>query len=165
VRGRSIAIVLTVVAAAAGCSSAGADRLAHRTDLVTRTSLGGIHLRDSQATVERLYGHGRKLHRHGERVFHYPAGLTVGYDTAVMGSPVAIVEATSPRFHTASGARLGASLRAVKAMGHMDCGLVSRRTAYSARQVGCLTHPYGPGLEIDLAGGKVVYFALVQRTN
>jgi hypothetical protein len=132
---------------------------------VTRTSLGGIHLQDSQATVERLYGHGRNLHQHGERAFHYPAGLTVYYDTAVKGSPVAIVEATSARFHTASGARIGGSLHAVRSLGHMDCGLVSRKTAYSARKVDCLTHAHGPGLVFDLVGGKVVYLALVLRTT
>ncbi len=157
--------MLAAVVAAAACSGTGADQPAHPTDLVTRTSLGGIHLQDSQAAVERLYGHGRRLHRHGERAFHYPAGLTVYYDTTGKGSRVAIVEATSSRFHTASGARLGASLRAVKAIGHMDCGLASEATAYSARQVGCLTHAYGPGLAIDLVGGKVVQLALVQRTN
>ena len=158
-------MALAAVVAAAACSGSRADQRPHRTDLVTRASLGGIHLGDSQATVERLYGHGRRLHRHEERVFHYPVGLTVGYDTDVKGSPVAIVEATSSRFHTASGARLGASLRAVKAIGHMDCALVSRKTAFSARRVGCLTHAYGPGLEIDLVGGKVVHLLLVQRTN
>ena len=164
-RGRRIALALAAVVAAAGCSGTGADRRAQATDLVTRTSLGGIHLQDSQATVERLYGHGRKLHRHGERVFHYPAGLTVYYDTAVKGSPVAMVRATSPRFHTASGARLGAPLRTVRAMGDVDCDLVSTATAYSVRRVSCLTHAHGPGLAFDLVGGKVVYLALVWRTN
>jgi hypothetical protein len=151
--------------AVTACTHSGGDQRPHATDLVTRTSLGGIHLGDSQREVERLYGHGRRLHRHGERVFHYPAGLTVYYDTAGKGPRVAVVEATSSRFHTASGAGLGASLRAVKAMGHMDCGSASEATAYSARRVECLTHAYGPGLAIDLAGGKVVHLALVQRTN
>lgn len=75
------------------------------------------------------------------------------------GSPVAIVEATSSRFHTASGARLGSSLRAVRALGHMDCG------PPSAGKVECLTQAYGPGLLFDLVGGKVVRLALVQRSN
>lgn len=158
-------MVLVAVIGVAACSLTGADQRTHPTDLVTRTSLGGIHLQDSQATVERLYGHGRNLHRHGERAYHYPAGLTVYYDTAVTGSPVAMVEATSPRFHTASGARIGGSLRAVRALGHMDCGLVSKATAFSIRKVECSTHAYGPGLMFDLVGGKVVFLALVQRTN
>jgi hypothetical protein len=88
VRGRSIALVPAAAVAAAGCSGTGADRRPQPTDLVTRTSLGGIHLQDSQAAVERLYGHGRNLHRHGERVFHYPAGLTVYYDVARMPSVI-----------------------------------------------------------------------------
>jgi hypothetical protein len=159
VRGRSIALVLATVVGAAGCSGTGADRRPQPTDLVTRTSLGGIHLQDSQAAVERLYGHGRNLHRHGERVFHYPAGLTVYFGPAVKGSPVVIVEATSSRFHTASGARIGSSLRAVRALGHMDCS-----PAAGARTE-CLTRAYGPGLLFDLVDGKVVRLALVLRTN
>jgi hypothetical protein len=158
-------MVLAAVVAAAACSGRGTAQRQGPTYLVTRTTLGGIHLRDSQATVERLYGHGRNLHRHGERVFHYPAGLTVYYDTAVKGSRVVLVEATSSRFHTASGARIGTSLSAVRALGHMDCGLVSRPTAYSSRKVSCLTQAHGPGLVFDLVGGKVVDLALVLRTN
>lgn len=151
--------MLATVAAAAGCSGTGADRRPQPTDLVTRTSLGGIHLQDSRATVERLYGHGRNLGRHGARAFHYRAGLTVYYDTEGKGPRVAVVEATSSRFHTASGARLGSSLRAVKALGHMDCSRVT------GARTECLTRAYGPGLLFDLAGGKVVRLALVLRTN
>jgi hypothetical protein len=165
VRGRRIALVLAAVVAVSGCSRSGAHQRAHPTDLVTRTSLGGIHLLDSQATVERLYGPGRNLHRHGERAFHYSAGLTVVYDTDLKGSPVAVVEATSPRFHTVSGARIGGSLRAVKALGHMDCGLVSKATAVSDREVDCVTYAHGPGLMFDLVGGKVVYLALLLRSD
>ncbi len=157
---------MVAVVGVAACSLTGADQQRrHPTDLVTRTSLGGIRLQDSQATVERLYGHGRNLHRHGGRAYRYPAGLTVDYNPAVTGSPVVMVEATSPRFHTASGARIGGSLRAVRALGHMDCGPPSKATVYSARKVDCLTHAYGPGLLFDLVGGKIVVMALVQRTN
>jgi hypothetical protein len=158
-------LLLAALVAVAACSRQGADQHAHPTDLVTRTSLGGIHLQDSRATVERLYGPGRNLHRHGERAFHYSAGLTVSYDAEAKGAPVALVEATSPRFHTASGARLGGSARAVRALGHMDCGVVSKATAFSDREVDCVTRAHGPGLMFDIVAGRVVYLALVLRTD
>jgi hypothetical protein len=67
----------------------------HPTYLVTRTSLGGIHLQDSEATVERMYGRGRRVQRPGHHAFHYAAGLTVYYDPSAPASPdVALVEAT-----------------------------------------------------------------------
>jgi hypothetical protein len=52
------------------------------------------------------------------------------------GSPVAMVVATSPRFHTASGARLGASSGAVRALGHMDCGPTTGTTPIGSRSGG-----------------------------
>jgi hypothetical protein len=157
-------MVLVVVGVAA-CSVTGASHRRHPTFLVTHTSLGGIRLRDSEATVERLYGHGRNLRQHGSRAFHYPAGLTVYYDPSAPESGVAMVEATSSRFHTASGVHLGGSARTLRSVTGLDCGVVSKTTAFSVRRVECLTHAYGPGLRFDLVGGKVVFLALVERTN
>jgi hypothetical protein len=47
----------------------------------------------------------------------------------------------------------------------MDCGLVSKATAFSHRKVDCVTHAHGPGLMFGLVGGKVVYLALLPRTD
>jgi hypothetical protein len=152
-------MVLVATVGVAACSLTGADQRGHPTDLVTRTSLGGIHLQDSQTMVQRIYGPGRNVHRHGERVFHYPAGLTVYYDPSATASRVALVEATSVRFHTASGAHIGGSFRAVRSLGHMDCGPITDT------RVECLTHADGPGLQFDIVGGKVVFLALVLRTK
>jgi len=152
--------VILAAAVLADCSMTGTGRREHPTDLVTRTSLGGIHLRDSPATVEDLYGPGRRLGGHG-LAFHYQAGLTAYYfkrSDAAMPELI-FVEATSSRFRTASGVGIGSALSSVKAMGSMDCGPTSQR------RVECLTHAYGPGLQFVLVDGKVTSLALVLRTN
>src|SRR5438132_7311847 len=120
-------MVLLAAVGLGACTMTGADQRGRPTDLVTRTSLGGIHLQDSQAVVEHLYGRGRNLHDPGPFAVHYSAGLTVYYAPPGTEFPgVFLVEATSPRFQTSTGVGLGSSLSAVKALGQMDCGPITQ---------------------------------------
>src|SRR5437868_3100910 len=95
----------------------------HPTTLVTRSSFAGIHLFESQAAVEAIYGHGHPVKRHEPGLIDYAAGFTVGYQKLPrLARGVAIVYTTSRRFRTAEGVGVGSTLAAVEGFGHMDCG-------------------------------------------
>jgi hypothetical protein len=69
-------VVLVASVGLTACSLTRSESRVRPTDLVTRTSLGGIHLQDPQGTVEAIYGKGKILRHPGAVTIHYPAGLT-----------------------------------------------------------------------------------------
>jgi hypothetical protein len=153
-------VTVACLLAQTGCAT-GDSQQAHRTNLITRDSLAGIHLGESRSAVESSFGSGHLL-KHQAHAFRYHAGLTVAYRTAPDGKPkVAYVWTTSPRFHTASGVRVDSDQAAVEALGHIDCGPTS---TIGSRAI-CQTQAYGPGLSLDLVNGRVTRIWLVERTN
>jgi hypothetical protein len=155
-----IALVATLACllAQTGCAI-GDSHPPQRTSVITRSSLAGVHLGDSRSAVESIFGNGHVV-KHEAHTFRYDAGLTVSYRTAPDGKPkVALVWTTSPRFHTASGVRVGSGQLAVEALGHMNCANTT------TTQGNCQTLAHGPGLSLDLVGGHVTRIWLVERTN
>jgi hypothetical protein len=119
-------VALALIAAAAGCGrSAQAQPPAGRPDpntLIDVTgAIGGIHARETRARVEHMLGHGTLVSavtRHPStgaysllRVSYPAAGLLVVYVRDFHRTAVVFgVFTTSPRYHTATGLRVGSSL-------------------------------------------------------
>lgn len=134
--------------------------------LITRHSLGGVELGQSQAAVERLIGSGSTLsirNSPGKQVvYEVPGGqLTVVYGSLFAGDPPAVLTAFthSPGFRTAGRVGVGSSLSQVEALGAMNCAPTD------VHHEQCQTLAYGPGLEFDLTDGHVKRVALVRRIN
>jgi hypothetical protein len=160
-----IALVVTIafLLVQTGCAI-GDSQQVHRTNLITRDSLAGIHLGDSRTAVESIFGNGHAL-KHEAQAFRYHAGLTVSYRTDPDGKPqVGYVFTNSPRFHTASGVRVGSALAVVEALGHMNCGPTSTTDSQAHCQT-VQTVAYEPGLSFDLLHGRVTRIWLVELTN
>jgi hypothetical protein len=118
--------LLALLVLGAGCSaSAGGTTAGGHPDPVTSITVGGafagIHAGETRAHVERLVGRGRvvlTIARHSNRAGHtlqhvwYAASrLTVVYTRSGHRPQRVIgVLTTSPRYHTPSGLRVGASL-------------------------------------------------------
>jgi hypothetical protein len=89
--------------------------------VITRHSLGGIELGQTEAAVERLTGAGRKLSKPGENevAYHVPGGgLIVTYGSLFANKPqdaVQVASTDSPWFRTSQGVGVGSSLSQVKA--------------------------------------------------
>ena len=134
--------------------------------LITRHSLGGVQLGQSQAAVERLIGSGSTVPMQNapgkQVVYEVPGGqLTVVYGSLFAGNPPAVLTAFthSPGFQTAGRVGVGSSLSQVEALGAMNCAPTD------VRHEQCQTLAYGPGLEFDLTDGRVKRVALVRRIN
>ena len=170
---RSVLLGVILAGVLAGCSLGGENegggtvpaRGSALSALITRHSLGGIELGESQAAVERLTGSGHKLNTQGvdEVAYAVPGGgLRIAYGSLFASEPqdaVLVASTDSPRFRTSEGVGVGSSLAEVKALGAMNCGPTD------VRHDQCQTLAYGPGLEFDLTDGRVARVALVQRTN
>jgi hypothetical protein len=151
-------VTFALVLAQTGCAI-GDGQQSHPTNLITRHSLAGIHLRDSRSAAESILGHGQPI-KHQAQTLRYDGGLTVSYSTDPDGKPeVAWVSTTSPRFHTHSGVRIGSGEAAVEALGHMNCAPTTTTRG------NCQTLAHGPGLSLDLVNGRVTEIWLVERTN
>ncbi len=154
--------VVVVALVAAGCfGDSGGAGDTKQSELVTTTSLAGVHLGETPARVNSVLGPGRILRSDLQsREARYRDNVTVYYYSDGIGTPrVFLVGTTSPRFHTASGVRVGSSLSMVKALGHLDCGTVR------STRVECIPDALGHGLRFDLINGRVIHVWLVDRNE
>jgi hypothetical protein len=111
---RSGLIGVALAGVLTGCSSFGGDEGgssvpaggSELSAVITRHSLGGIELGQTEAAVERLTGAGRKLRKPGENevAYHVPGGgLIVTYGSLVANKPqdaVLVASTDSPWFRT-----------------------------------------------------------------
>src|SRR5262249_409268 len=131
--------------------------------LVTRYSLSGVELGQSESQVERFTGTGHRVPKQGvkEVIYAVPGGrLTVDYGPLFANASrpsVLIASTTSPWFRTAEGVGVGSTLAQVEGLGSMNCGPTD------SRHEQCQTLAYGPGLEFDLVDGRVARVSLVRR--
>jgi hypothetical protein len=170
---RSVALILGLCGVLAGCSwgsgrqaepGSSTSPLAPNT-LVTRNSLSGVKLGQSESQVETLTGSGHRVPKQGvkEVIYAVPGGsLTVVYGSLFANKPrpsVLIASTTSPWFRTAEGVGVGSSLAQVEGLGAMNCA------STDSRHEQCQTLAYGPGLEFDLVDRRVARVSLVRRVN
>jgi hypothetical protein len=133
--------------------------------LITKSSLAGIHLRDSRPSVEALIGAGHTIEHSsaGDITVVYPkAGLTVlfGHGLASHNHPgVYWVKTASPRYRTTSGVGVGSALFKVRAMPGIACSGIPVQS--------CETRPDNgvPGLQFDVTHNRVSAVWLVVRSN
>jgi hypothetical protein len=167
---RSVLLLFGLCGVLAGCSWSSSDTASNAqtklSPVITRHSLGGIELGQSQAAVERLTGSGHKPPgQAANHVLSYavPGGrLVVAYGRLFTSDPqdtVQLASTDSRWFRTSGGVGVGSSLAEVDALGAMNCAPTDNRHAQ------CQTLAYGPGLEFDLTDGHVVRVALVRRSN
>lgn len=144
-----------------GSCSGPCGRQANR--LIAPPSMGGVTLNESRADVEHALGSGSEHPTHDSLVpIRYWNGLTVYYSRADLdphGPRVFQISTTTPAFHTASGLSVGTAYSTLTSDPSLDCAPTN------ATHASCESLAHGPGLVLDIAGGKVERIWVLTRTN